>query len=129
MTKLVTMTTKSQYQCECSECHCDIWHTGERYLHCPHCGKKLNECSSEDASDGVFLPPHGSLKWAVRQMQEGKKVCHPEVNMLGGHFYLEENRVHWFSIYGMSSHTMEHWLSMYEHEYQDGWEIYRGGEE
>jgi len=54
MTKLVTMTTKHSYQCECSECHCDVWYNGIKYLHCPHCGAKLNECSSEDASDGVF---------------------------------------------------------------------------
>lgn len=54
MTRLRTMITDALYQGDCHECYCDIWYVGDKYLHCPHCGAKLNECSSEDANDGVF---------------------------------------------------------------------------
>jgi uncharacterized Zn finger protein (UPF0148 family) len=39
----------------CPECYCPFWDNPEiPYLKCPHCGAKLNECSSEDADDGHF---------------------------------------------------------------------------
>jgi len=126
MTNLITMTTKSQYQCECPECHCDIWHTGERYLHCPHCGKKLNEASSEDADDGQFLPSPGSKEWAVYSMQHGEKVTNPKLpcEYIFMTCYYQNGK-----LYGELDIAFENDGGIYDYVedmwIDDGWEIYQ----
>ena len=48
--------TKQRYQTTCVECLKEIWiskHDAPA-THCPECGAKLPEQSSEDADDGYF---------------------------------------------------------------------------
>lgn len=59
----------------CPECHCPYMDNPLMpWLICPHCGAKLNEYSSEDASEGelqtilnhnweVVKPPDGELDY------------------------------------------------------------------
>jgi uncharacterized Zn ribbon protein len=61
-----------RYQEQCASCDCDIWiRDGVRHVICPHCGAKLNEYSSEDASDGE-LQTTLNHKWDVVKPSEGE---------------------------------------------------------
>jgi len=121
MTKLVTMTTDARYQGDCPECYCDIWYVGNKYLHCPHCGAKLNECSSEDGDDGKFLPSPGTKEWAVYQMQRGEKVFHSKAKTL-----IYDKPSHYVRRFRLDKHlddmSLEIWLNGAD---PTGWEIYQ----
>ena len=55
----------------CPECHAEFYENPQiPYLICPHCGAKLNEYSSEDASDGE-LQTILNHKWDVVKPSEG----------------------------------------------------------
>ena len=43
-----------RYQTTCAECDKVVWIVTVPETHCPECGAKLPEVSSEDGSDGEF---------------------------------------------------------------------------
>lgn len=58
--------SKDIHQTDCRDCGAEIFRdiTGEDHIICPYCGAKLNQYSSEDASEYIgvtkWYPPQGS---------------------------------------------------------------------
>lgn len=63
----------SVYQTKCRECYAKIWHkiNEDNHLVCPECGARLNQQSSEDASEGNFT----TEKAEEEMIRERDNVC------------------------------------------------------